>query len=352
MKTVQVLKNSIVELRRADVPGAELDATILLEKVLKKDRAYILTHDLELMTNAEYAQSQRLILRRKKGEPIAYITGHKEFFGYDFYVNKNVLIPRPESELLVENTLEYLKNKISSQIASSDCHCEEFGSLLDDSGQATQSRLPRPPKRPRNDRKKLVDIIDVGTGSGCIIISLCKYFLANKFRCFNRNPDPKASGLTSYRLIPSFFASDISKKALYMARKNARLHKVNSDIRFFHSDLFANKRMPKKYDIIISNLPYVPKNNLELKTNKSKLVRGIYYEPRNAIFALDNGTKIIKRFLDQTRDRINKGGLILIEVDPRNVQKLKKYAKNIYPDAKIEIKKDLAKLDRVIKILN
>jgi release factor glutamine methyltransferase len=294
-----ILRKSSDELKKAGIPTASLDVRVLLEDVLKKDTSIVFTHPEMPLTNTQYARFRSLIRRRKKGEPVAYLIGHKEFYGYDFFVNKNVLIPRPETELLVEQAIEFIKLKV-------------------------------------HKAKSEIKIIDIGTGSGCIIISL----ILELYK------------LSTFSFILKCCASDISSKALYVARKNAKFHQVNKDIKFYYSDLFANKLMPKKYDVIIANLPYVPTNNSKLIANNSKLRSGIYFEPQKAIFAENNGTKIIKQFLDQAKDRINKDGLILIEVDPRNAKVLQKYTKDIFPKSKVELLKDLAKLDRVIRILN
>lgn len=292
MNIRNILTKSIIELDETGINTAGLDARVLLGYVLEKDSSNIFSHPEMPLTNAQYSKFRRLINRRKRGEPVAYLTGHKEFYGHNFFVNKNVLIPRPETELLVEQAIKFVKSKVHKV-------------------------------------KSDLNIIDVGTGSGCIIISL-----ALKAR--------------SCKLKVNLFASDISKKALYVARKNAEFYQVDKNIRFFHSDLFSNKQMPKKYDIIIANLPYVPLKAISYKLEN----RNLKYEPKDAIFAKDDGAEIIKRFLDQAKTQINKNGLILIEVDPRNARGLKKYAKNIFPKSKIELIKDLAKFDRVIRILN
>lgn len=328
MTIKSILSSSIAKLEKADIETANLDVRVLLEYVLKKDSSYFFTHPEMPLTNYQYAKFRKLINRRKKGEPIAYLTGHKEFYGYDFFVNKNVLIPRPETELLVEHAIEFINS-----------HCEKINQPADEA--ISNNRLPRSPELPRNDRKKELSIIDIGTGSGCIIISI----ILELYK------------LSTFNFQLKCCASDISNKALYIARKNAKMHQVNKDIRFYNSDLFSNQKLPKKYEIIIANLPYVPMNNYRSKPEvenfslRSKNSE-INFEPKNAIFAKNNGTQIIKRFLDQAKDRVNKNGLILIEVDPRNVKELYLYTKNILDKSKVELIKDLAKLDRVIRILN
>ena len=296
MTIKEILSSSIIELRKTGTETANLDARVLLEHVLEKDSCDIISHPEMPLTNSQYSRFRSLIRRRKKGEPVAYLTGHKEFYGYDFFVNKNVLIPRPETELLVEQAIKYVKCQMSNV-----------------------------------KNKEKISIIDIGTGSGCIIISMVL----------------EAKKLMPNLLITDFCASDISKKALYVARKNAKLHQINKQIRFFHSDLFSNPRMPKKYDAIIANLPYVPSDSKSYKLE----AKSLRHEPQDAIFAKDNGAEIIKKFLNQARSRINNDGLILIEIDPRNARELQHYAKNMFNKCKVDLIKDLSQKKRELIIL-
>jgi release factor glutamine methyltransferase len=144
----------------------------------------------------------------------------------------------------------------------------------------------------------------------------------------------------------SFIASDISKKAMAVAKKNSKINKVDKYVKFYHSNLFFNRFLNKKLDLIIANLPYVP---YQQKIGKSE---GINFEPKNAIFANDNGMEIIKRLIEQAKGHIAPNGLILLETDCRNAKDIKQFAKTHYPDAKIELEKDLAELDRYISISN
>jgi len=313
MDIINILENSTREISKAGGATAELDARVLLEYALKKSQEYLTAHSYEPLTNSDYARFRRAVRRRKKGEPIAYITKEKEFYGYDFYINKNVLVPRPESEMLVENALQFLESRI------------------------TNYELRKRKELPTTDYL-LPTILDVGTGSGCLIISLVKEICKSAMR---HSP---------YAI--RYFASDISKKALYVAKKNAKHHKINKSIRFFHSDLFSNPKMPKKYDLIIANLPYVALPSEKLKVKSEKLWKNsISYEPANSIFAKDNGTKVIKEFIEQAKTRINNDGLILIEADPRNIENISIYAKKQLESSRISIIKDLAGRKRVLKIL-
>lgn len=289
MQTLQhILKKATDELRSFASPTPEIDARTLLEDALEKDSVFLISNPTRPITNLEYARFRRSIRKRKSGLPIAYIIGHKEFYGYDFFVNKNVLIPRPETEYLVEKTLELVKPKST--------------------------------------------IFDLGTGSGCIAVSLAKK-LAEKDSNF------------------TICASDNSKKALDVARKNANrlLSADDFKIKFFLSDLFSNKRLPKKFDLIIANLPYVPKSVQKLVAKSQKL-NGINFEPQEAIFAEDNGTAIIKKFLDQSVSRLTNQGIILLELDLRNAKDLFDYAQKTFSTAQIKISKDLAQLNRYLTI--
>ena len=304
INTKDILIKISLELNQSGSPTPEIDAKVLIKYVLNRSEEFLMAHSYEPLTNSEYTKFRRVVRKRKKGEPIAYITKEKEFYGYSFSINKNVLIPRPESELLVENAIKFIKLKV---------HKIEKGDGL--------------------------SIIDIGTGSGNIIISLA--LETNKLR--------------SYGLIPNFYASDISKKALYVARKNVKKQKINDQIKFFYSDLFSNIKMPKKYDLILANLPYVPKSHSELvegsgELSNSKWINPLLYEPHDAIFTDDNGTKIIKKFIYQVKSMINKNGLILIEADPRNINDISICAKKRFKNSKIEKINDLAGLKRVVKI--
>jgi release factor glutamine methyltransferase len=318
-----ILKRTSLELKAAGIDSADLDARVLLEAAIDKKSAYIFAHPEMPITNAEYGKFRQYIRRRKKGEPIAYIFGHKEFYGYDFFVNKNVLIPRPETEFLVENALEFIKSRHKNNQPIT----EKIHENLEIEKLKPVVRLVEPLK-----------ILDMGTGSGNIIISLVKSL--QKENIYN--------GVRSHSNVDKFYACDISKKALTIAKKNAKKHKVNKLIRFYRSDLFSNSHLPKKFDLIIANLPYVPKISQELKAKGRKSETD--FEPQNAIFASENGTKIIKKFLGQAKNRTRDGGLILMELDPRNAPKLKEYSAKTYPNSKMVLKKDLAQRNRYLKI--
>ncbi|MFA5927547.1 MAG: peptide chain release factor N(5)-glutamine methyltransferase [Patescibacteria group bacterium] len=317
-----ILKRASKELSNQGVETPDLDARVLLEAAISKDAPFIFSHPQMPMTNADYSRFRRYIRRRKTGEPVAYILGHKEFYGLDFIVNKNVLIPRPETELLVETALDRIKN---------------YESRINEKRQETNSH-----KLIIHNSKFI--ILDVGTGSGCIAVSIAK----------------SLSTLHSL-LSTNIYATDISSRALTVAKKNAEKHGVKGSISFYNSDLLSNKRLPRKFDLVIANLPYVPQTHQEIAILSmaegpdkvgvnSRRKSPIDFEPQEAIFAGENGTTIIKRFLSEVRDRINPGGIILAELDPRNATELFNTAKQIFSDRKVDLHKDLASLDRFLSI--
>ncbi len=258
MTLKNILQKSIIELSNCGLKTAELDARVLLKHVIENDESFIFTHSDYLLTNAQYQKLRRLIRRRKKGEPVAYLTRHKEFYGLDFIVNKNVLIPRPETEILVEKALEFLQAK----------------------------------------SYKLKAILDIGTGSGCIIISIVKNLPS-----------------TTYSLPAKYFATDISPKALEVAKKNARKYEIYDNIRFFHSDLFDNPKLPNKFDLIIANLPYLDQQVKKFRIQNLAQNQELNYEPEIALYAKNRGFSLIKKLIQLLPLKLNDSGIAFIEAN-------------------------------------
>jgi len=293
-KTISTIIHCTRELFSTNnIESADLDAQIIITHVLRKDRIFLLSHPDTPVSEEECLEIDSLAKRRISGEPIAYLTGKKEFYGYDFFVDRNVLIPRPETEYLIEKGIEFLKFR-NSKIAKSQNV-----------------------------------VLDLGTGSGCIIVSLAKSL--------------RHSGTLPRR--PLFYATDISEKALEVAKKNAENNltiEQLSNLRFLQSDLFSNPLLPDKFDLILANLPYVPHNAEEQENLK--------FEPKSAIFADDNGSSIIKEFLKQAKSRLNENGLTLVELDPRNALEIKNFAEKLYLNRTIKLTKDYAGHDRYLEI--
>jgi release factor glutamine methyltransferase len=196
MSTIKdALEYAVGKLAHEEQKSAVLDAQVLLGYVLDVDRATLYTYPERELTSEQEQQFSQLIERREHGEPAAYLTGHKEFYGLDFFVDKRVLIPRPETELLVEIALNNIRKRINA------------------------GRIPI--------------VADIGTGSGAIPITLAV-------------EEPR---------LPYLYATDVSTEALDVARLNCQRHHVEQRVRLLHGDLLAP--LPEPVDILIANLPYV-----------------------------------------------------------------------------------------------
>ncbi len=273
-----------------------IEIELLLAHVLKKPKEFLYMFPAHRLTRIQTDRLTRMVKRRLAGEPVAYILGYKDFCGLRFVVNKDVLVPRPESEWLVERVRSIQKTEYSRQ---------------------------------------KIRILDLGTGSGAIIISLAKLL----------SPKPLA-------LSPLLVATDISSAALKVAKKNAKFHKVK--VNFVQSDLFKNTK--GKFDVIVANLPYVPIRMLNKYMRNVKELTlddpfaGLKYEP---LTALTDGTpsfQIYRRFFEQVGGYINKNGLILLEIDPSAKKFLIEYQEKFLPSAKMKFHRDYNKLLRYAEI--
>ena len=233
---------------------SRLDAELILAEVLEKDRTFLVANSDLILPDEKLAKADELLLRRQKDEPLAYILGKKWFYGREFEVSPDVLIPRPETEDLVDMALEIIEN--------------------DDS---------------------IKNIVDVGTGSGCIAISIMLECIANERKQI------QVLGL------------DISDKALTQARRNAE--KLSAPIKLQHSDLLSNLELQP--DIIVANLPYVDKG----WTWNSACLK---YEPELALYADDGGLELIWRLMQQAKDKGAK--YLLLESDISQHERIVKNA--------------------------
>ena len=244
------------------------------------------------LTRIQTSKLTRMVQRREKGEPMAYILGYKDFYGLRFKVNKNVLIPRPETEYLIER-LKDLKFK---------------------------------------DYKQPIRILDVGTGSGAIIISLLKLMTVIK----GQPLDDRHQGKWKME----FFASDISSAALRVARQNAKIHKVK--VKFIKSDLLKNLKFVP--DIIVANLPYVPRKIYDLR------FKDLRFEPKGALVDPVKDFDIYERLLKQISTLPSLPQAIFLEIDPKTKNYVINYVINYLPKAKIKFHKDFNNLWRFAEI--
>lgn len=261
-----------------------MEAELLLSAVVQKDRTWILAHGEKQLTPAQGKRFDQLLKRRQKREPIAYLIGRWSFYGREFLTDKRALIPRPETELLVEEALKLV------------------------------------------DEKTLV--WDVGTGTGAIAIAMA---LGTK---------------------APIVASDVSTKALTLAKQNAKRHKAK--IAFLKADLLdANiqrviERSKKPRLLVLANLPYLP------LTDKTKLDKDVTkYEPTSALFTKEHGNFLIHKLFKQCSRFPTKPGTlltILAEFDPPQAETLKRLANDLFPNARVTIHDDLCGRPRVLSV--
>ena len=247
MNYQKILKFGSDKLKLNKIDTHILDSEILLSFVLKSSREQILTNLNKNIEKCYFEQYNKLLSRREKKEPIAYITQRKEFWKNNFQVNKDVLIPRPETEIIVE---EVLKN----------IHTTSSKSLL-----------------------------EIGTGSGCVIISIIK-----------ERPNCIATAI------------DISKKALNIAKINAKMHHLKNKINFLNIDI--DKIHLKNYDFIISNPPYIKSFDLRRLDESIKL-----FEPHVALEAGIDGLREIRKIVIKSKKLLKRNGKLIFEIGERQV---------------------------------
>lgn len=276
MTIIEAIKKGSIELKTENILEPNLKARLLMQFILNKSRQYIIVNDKEILTNVDEKRYLEGINKIKKGFPLEHITHQKEFMKLNFYVDENVLIPRDDTEILVQEVIEIAK---------------------------------------KTNAKKILDLC---TGSGAIAISLAKY-ISN-------------SDIT---------AIDISKEALNVAKKNAINNNVENQITFINSDMFEN--VPQdKYDIIVSNPPYIKKNII------NTLDKQVKKEPYIALNGGEDGLFFYKNIINNGYQYLKCNGYICLEIgyDQKNdiIDLIEK--QNIYKNT--YSKKDLYNNDRII----
>ena len=271
----EILKNGQNLLIKNKIKNPYLDSELILSKVLNRNREQILLNINNKLKNKDIVKFKRFLLRRQHKEPIAYILGYKYFWKYKFFINKSVLIPRPDTELIIEETLKYL---------------------------------------PKNQSKK---ILDIGTGSGCIIISLVK----ERPKCIST-------------------AIDVSIKAINVAKINAKLHQLENKINFINIDI--DKHKSYNYDLIISNPPYI--NSIDLNRLDDDIK---FHEPKIALSGGSDGFRYIKKVIIKSKKLLKINGKLILEIGHKQkIQSTKILNDNGFFINKIS--KDLSGHDRCI----
>jgi release factor glutamine methyltransferase len=282
------LTSAVDRLTGAQVGSPRMNAELLLMFTLGCDRAYLFAHPERELTIEEQTRYQETLNQRAQGTPAQYITGHQEFWGMDFIVTPAVLIPRPETEHVIETVLKL--NQESS-----------------DGGRASS-----PGAFPR--------IVDVGTGSGCIALALAKEL-------------PQAE----------IHATDISPAALEIARVNAARLQFENRLHFHETDLLQSLE-PGTFDFVVSNPPYVgesEEDQVQLEVRK--------FEPRNAVFAGPKGLEVIERLIPQARTALKPGGRLVIEISATITSGVKQMLSGW---RRVQITNDLQGIPRVASAQN
>jgi release factor glutamine methyltransferase len=275
-----VIRQTQETLESASIPDARLEAEILLINILRVPRHRIYAFQEQELTSHEEELLARSLERRLKREPLAYILGHKEFYGVDLAVRPGALVPRPETELLVEQTL--------------------FLSLVHmEGGQMV--------------------IAEPGTGSGAISINLAIHL-------------PMAR----------IYATELYQEAVEVAEYNISRHNVADRVTLLQGDLL--EPVPEMADIVVANLPYLSSDAIP------NLQPEVQWEPREALDGGVDGLDIIKRMMHQARHKLRQNGVMILEIDPHQVQPLEKLALELFPGANISVEQDLARLDRIFII--
>ena len=293
------LQRAIAQLDAAHVDAPRTTARVLLAQALGQPKDWLIAHD-DLIPNAPQLEVFNNLLQRVIAhEPMAYVLGHREFYGLDFYVDRRVLIPRPETEMLVELALQEL------QMTSDEWRMNEH--------ELSAFVVRHSP----------FDLVDIGTGSGAVPVAI-------------------ASQLPQARIM----ASDVSADALAVAKMNAERNNVAQHITFVQSDLLsAIDELPR---VLTANLPYVTTEEIEGLQPEIQ-----DHEPRGALDGGADGLDLIRKLLTQIAQRVADGQPMqaaFLEFGASQGTAVLKLAQDILPFAQSKIKQDLAKLDRVLCI--
>ena len=275
MNIEDILNEGISILKKNKTPNPQLDSEILLSCSIQRDKKHIILNPKEILNTEKLSKFKSLIERRKKGEPIAYLINKKEFWKDEFFVNKDVLIPRPDTELIIEQVL-----KISS-------------------------------------KEEQLQVLDIGTGSGCILLSILK-----------ERPNFYGTGI------------DISKKSINVSKFNAKQLNLMNKVKFFHSSVDNFKI--GKYDIIVSNPPYIKLSDLKY------LERDVVnFEPNLALSGGVDGFLKIRKVIKKASTLIKKSGKFILEIGFNQKNKVKRILKEegFYTNKSI---KDYGNNDRCI----
>ncbi|MEX0641652.1 MAG: peptide chain release factor N(5)-glutamine methyltransferase [Pirellulales bacterium] len=287
----RLLKWTADYLGRQGAENPRLDAEVLLAAARGCQRIDLYAAFGDEPSEEVRTAFRELVRRRAAGTPVAYLVGHREFYSLDFEVTPDVLIPRPETELVVVALLDHVKKRIE--------------------------KLPIPGPEGQGG----IQIADVGTGSGILAVCAAKYV-----------PNAKVTAI------------DISPGALAVARRNAAKHGVGERIQFVESDLFQRVPPDTPFDFIVSNPPYVSTTEME---QLAPDVRN--HEPRLALHAGDEGTAVIAPLIEQAAERLKPGGVLLVEISPMIAGSVEQLVRGNSTLELLPTLRDLAEHPRVVQ---
>jgi release factor glutamine methyltransferase len=275
MNIQEAIKKGQITLKSKKIKTPELDSQILMSKTFNEDKKFVILNSQDKISKKNLDFFNILINQRAKGKPIAYLLKKKEFWKYEFFVNKNVLIPRPDTEILIEQCLQITKNK------------------------------------------NKLNILDIGVGSGCILLSILK-----------EKKNFYGSGV------------DISNKSLDICKINTHKLGLTNRVKLFKSDI--DNFNYGKYDLIISNPPYIKKNDLKCLEKDV-----IDFEPKKALDGGTSGLSEIRKVIKKSSDLIKKKGFLILEIGFDQKNDVKKILNNKGFYIK-KVVRDLANNDRCI----
>ncbi len=276
----------------SDTP--DLDAQVLLARTMDRPRSWLAAHPETRLDPEPVAALEASVQRLERGEPLPYVLGEWDFFSLPFEVTPDVLIPRPETELLVERAISWLRHRLTIN------------------RQATLTKSAEADSLPR--------VLDVGTGCGCIAISL-------------------AVNVPRIQVT----ATDISPAALEVARRNAVKLNVTNLITFLEADLIPDSLLPTPFSLIVANLPYIPTQTLHTLPVYTR-------EPSLALDGGSDGLALIRRLLAKAPQTLAPGGVMLLEIEASEGPAVLSLADNTFEQAKVHLHQDMAGHDRLLEI--